>query len=81
MEDLGGWDDDPVAVAEFLLKSRVSYPHFQQLATAFLLKMKEPHSAICACNWFVAQEIGGKWIHQNGEMCGLDKCISDNPGA
>ena len=34
---------------------------------------------ICACNWLVCQDIGGVWIHQNGEKCGLDKCVAANP--
>ena len=34
---------------------------------------------ICARNWFVAQDMMGIWIHQNGDTCGLDKCTAADP--
>ena len=40
---------------------------------------QEKCTAICACNWLVCQDVGGIWIHQNGEKCGLDKCVAANP--
>ena len=36
-------------------------------------------AAICACNWFIAQDSRGVWIHQDGEECGLSECVATDP--
>ena len=35
--------------------------------------------AICACNWFVSQDVNGIWIHQDGKSCGLADCDASQP--
>ncbi len=46
------------------------------------LRIFEPNrSAICACNYFIAQDVNEIWIHVNGEKCRLALCNAKNPGA
>ena len=34
---------------------------------------------ICARNWFVAQDVLGVWMHQDGSKCGLNECTAEDP--